>query len=1002
MNLASRVRSFFFNHPKKIWLMVLTILVTVALTHVTPAFAQQAAGATTAAPVSSSAFDAITNASSGMTSCGGTGAFTNTGSCLLQVVGFVITFIFSTIAYFLSKLLVVLTSILITFAKYNKFNNAPPVEIGWVIVRDLCNMAFIIVLLISAFATIIGFDKNLHYSHVIPKLMVAAVLVNFSRTIVLLCIDASQVVMLTFISAFQGSIAGNLIQGLGINQMMQFPADATAGATAISLINICIAYILAIFLLLTAVTIVLIYVGYFIVRIVGLWILIIASPFAFLKSALPGSIGGMAKSKKDYWSQLTAYLTGGPIIAFWLWLTFAVIQQTAATGGMAGANMGFDFPADSIPGFITQIGTAPQLASFIVAVVMLGAGLEATQSAVGALDSKVLSDFAKKAVGYRDTAFKYMAGSPYYGARAVGRGAVKTGKFAFNAADRKWNMTGQIGQGMARGRAGLGQDPSSWQKAGGLLGDAARLIPGVGGVLATNASGSLTARRGTMMGEQTKKIEEAMGKLDRLPPEERVRALAQMREGGFDDTIMGPMLLQKQHDELTKDDNRKVRIKQLEKEAKAGIEADAIASKTILGAGEADRRASAIASQKILDEERERINALKEYAKTTKDSVAEEKLKKETEKKMLYDKPEDYDKRVGELMKAENIDKLKELDSSIFTSGRFAYATMRQAGAIGADGKVDQMRLSKLKEMEGIKDQKALLSSIDVVASKLDGGGVSVSQIESGIIAKDHYGTTQLLSTTGHGGTLLSNKEETALAALQAGGAGGIRGALDAGVGIKQIQQLVDAVDGAGATVTELAELSKEAVHKMEKGKYVNDQATALKRVDELLQAADALKAGTEDMAKIIDNAMGAVTDSKGNLVSVGAERLFAGSQTKDGQQRRLNIVRTVVRGEDENEAIKHAAEYLRKNVYPADKIEVQSERFTETQVEVEEKDGNGKVIFEDVIGTDGRPVEVYNRVTETFERKQQPKMKKDTVRKYETETRSTPSAFRNVLYKEG
>lgn len=997
MNLASRLRSFFPKYSRKLWLVLLTVMIGVGLTHALPAFAQQTTGASASAPVTSSAFSDIMSATSDATACGGLGAFTNTSACLLQTVGFVITFIFSTIAYFLSKLLVVLTSVLITFAKYNKFNNAPPVEIGWVIVRDLCNMAFIIVLLISAFATIIGFDKHLHYSEVIPKLMIAAVAVNFSRTIVLLCIDASQVVMLTFISAFQGSIAGNLIQGLGINQMMHFSptSETTATGVSINLINICIAYLLAIFLLLTAVAIVLIYVGYFIVRIVGLWILIIASPFAFLKTALPGSIAAMASSKKSYWSQLTAYLTGGPIIAFWLWLTFAVIQQTASQpGGMAGANMGFDFDPNSPLGFITQIGTAPQLASFIVAVVMLGAGLEATQSAVGALDSKMLSDVAKKVVGYRDTAFKYMSRSPYYGAKGVGR----VGKMAFNMADRKWNMSGQLGQGMARGRTGLGQGASTLQKAGGMLGDAARFIPGVGGVLATGAAGALASRRGELLGSRNKKMEEVMGKLDRLPPEERVRALAQMRESGLDDKVMGPVLLQKQHDELTKDDNRKVRVKQLETAAKAEIEADAAARDVKLAAGEADRRASAMASQRILDEERERIKALREFAETAHDSAALDKYKKEVEKKMLYDKPEDYEKRVKELVKPENADKLKELDPSVFASGRFAYAMMKQGEAIGADGKVDKMRLSKFKESEGIKDQKVLLSSIDVIASKLDGGGVSVSQIESGVVTKDHYGATQLLSASGHGESLLSNKENAALANLQTAGAGAIRSALDAGVGIKQIQELVDAVDGKGSTMTKLAELSREAVHKMEDGKYFNDQATALKQVDELLKAADALGAGTKEMAAIIDNAMGAVQDADGNLVSVGAERLFAGTQTKDGQQRRFSIVRTVIRGEDENEAMKQVGKYLRENVYPADKIEV---KITDTskEINVEEKDANGKVVMEDII-ENGRPVEVYNRVTETFERKQRPKMTKGYAEK--NETRSAPSALRNILYKEG
>ena len=39
---------------------------------------------------------------------------------------------------------------------------------GWVIVRDLVNM-FLIIVLVSAFATIIGYDSSFHYTKVLPE-----------------------------------------------------------------------------------------------------------------------------------------------------------------------------------------------------------------------------------------------------------------------------------------------------------------------------------------------------------------------------------------------------------------------------------------------------------------------------------------------------------------------------------------------------------------------------------------------------------------------------------------------------------------------------------------------------------------------------------------------------------------------------------------------------------------------------------------------------------------
>jgi hypothetical protein len=107
------------------------------------------------------------------------------------------------IVQMLGNLFVLVIDVFMHFAAYNSFGSARPVQIGWPIVRDVCNMFFILILLVSAFATIIGYDSSLHYRNVLPKLLLQAILINFSKTLIQVLIDFSQVVMLSFVNAFQ-------------------------------------------------------------------------------------------------------------------------------------------------------------------------------------------------------------------------------------------------------------------------------------------------------------------------------------------------------------------------------------------------------------------------------------------------------------------------------------------------------------------------------------------------------------------------------------------------------------------------------------------------------------------------------------------------------------------------------------------------------------------------------------------------------------------------------
>ncbi|MCE9586147.1 hypothetical protein K8R04_02400 [Candidatus Uhrbacteria bacterium] len=342
-------------------------------------------------------------------------------------------------------------TVLLAFAKYNSFSSAAPVEVGWPIVRDICNMFFIVILLISAFSTIIDYGGGeLHYTKVLPRLLMMAVLINFSKTLIQLLIDFSQVVMLTFVNAFASAAQGNFVNALGLARIMQLSADAPAGAANGT--NIIIAYMLAIFMLGIMISVVTIMTGFLIFRIVGLWIALIMSPLAFFVTAIPGKLSKhLGSIANDYWSRLGTLLTGGPVMAFFLWLTLAVVQGANSGGGGLASALSFDVPEGAAT-FITSIGDAQSIASFIVGITLLMMGLDQAVKSASAI-SKTLGGFAEKAKGAGMSLGRLGATAPFL---AAGYGAAYGARGAARYADKRLDLTRKVS---AAGLQTLGRVP---------------------------------------------------------------------------------------------------------------------------------------------------------------------------------------------------------------------------------------------------------------------------------------------------------------------------------------------------------------------------------------------------------------------------------------------------------------------------------------------------------------------------------------------------------------
>src|SRR3989338_5437944 len=186
------------------------------------------------------------------------------------IVGWIIRLILMVAGWFL-KLTFFILKFVIEVGGYNGFIDSPAVTVGWVMVRDITNMFFVVVLLIISFGTILGLEQY-EYKKLLVKLLMAAVIVNFSRIICGIIIDVAQVVMITFINGIAATAGGNLVSMFKIGEIMKLTDNPTGQAgTGETFLAAVAAITFASMMMMTMLT----YLFLLLARMVTLWILIV-------------------------------------------------------------------------------------------------------------------------------------------------------------------------------------------------------------------------------------------------------------------------------------------------------------------------------------------------------------------------------------------------------------------------------------------------------------------------------------------------------------------------------------------------------------------------------------------------------------------------------------------------------------------------------------------------------------------------------------------------------
>lgn len=223
--------------------------------------------------------------------------------------------------YLLGQLVVFLIDLLSYLFEFNNFVSVPVVTQGWIVVRDLLNMFFVLIMMLMAIATILPFGalSGYTYKSLMVKFLIAAVTINFSKTILGVMIDAGQIVMLQFVASFREAIAVNLADGAMLPEILAYADNADTG-----LLEAVIAMLMGIVFMVIFSFILVLYVGVLLYRIISLWVLLILSPIAFFAQAVPS----MASYAKEFWSKFIGQLTIGIVLAFFMWLALTIMYMT--------------------------------------------------------------------------------------------------------------------------------------------------------------------------------------------------------------------------------------------------------------------------------------------------------------------------------------------------------------------------------------------------------------------------------------------------------------------------------------------------------------------------------------------------------------------------------------------------------------------------------------------------------------------------------------------------
>ncbi len=232
---------------------------------------------------------------------------------------------------------------------------------GWEVVRNVCNILFIVALIAIGLGTLFRVESY-QYKHLLVDLIIAALLVNFSLVIAQAVLGVADTVQSQFLPnnvEVIRSLARDLMAGWK-TLTWDFAGTGYFSNTIQPLFALALS--IGSFIVFAALA------GFLVIRIVMLWVLLMLSPLAYAMRVLPSTKSYAAK----WWGEFLKYAFFTPIIAFFLNMAAVINNQYNAAFNGSGSVLQklIDDPSlvgnSSLAAFVFRVGSNVIILVFIV------------------------------------------------------------------------------------------------------------------------------------------------------------------------------------------------------------------------------------------------------------------------------------------------------------------------------------------------------------------------------------------------------------------------------------------------------------------------------------------------------------------------------------------------------------------------------------------------------------------------------------------------------------
>ncbi len=352
--------------------------------------------------------------------------FANVGLAIMFVGPFILTSVASIISGFI-------LGVAIHFANIQSYTNSLAVQTGWPIVRNLGNMIIVLGFVVIGIATALRI-KTYQASQLLAKLIVVALLINFSKLLCGVWIDGTNIIMNYFFGQI-GNISSWFPGASNIGSLFSEAATHSPMDFGPILIGLIIFNAIATFLYLVYALVILL-------RVLAIWVLVILSPLAFVCYVFPAT-----KNVWDMWwknfFQWTIIII--PLGLFYYVGGTMISQLTLSPNNDVGALLANGMTTAGWQAYITNMFSVMLVPGLLLIVGFI------VSLQFAPMGAKAIMDFAKK------NASKVTAGG--LGMLNAAHMAT-TGKF-LGAAGNKFNQ-----MAAARGGQGVIGKGAGWMAAG--------------------------------------------------------------------------------------------------------------------------------------------------------------------------------------------------------------------------------------------------------------------------------------------------------------------------------------------------------------------------------------------------------------------------------------------------------------------------------------------------------------------------------------------------------